>query len=59
MVPGVLLQRVDRRDIVGGDPAHATQHRVGLTPLTRLVVREDTNLKHKMHIINLSRKKNF
>ena len=26
VVPGVLLQGVDRSDIVGGDPAHAAQH---------------------------------
>ena len=45
VVPGVLLQRVDRGDIVGGHPAHITQHRVSLTPFTRLVIREDSNLK--------------
>ncbi len=44
MVPGVFLERVDRSDIVGGDPAHAPQHGVRLTPLARLVVRQDANL---------------
>ena len=48
VVPGVLLQRVDRGDIVGGDPAHIAQHGVGLTPFTGLVVREDSNLKKEI-----------
>ena len=45
VVPGVLLQRVDWGDVVGGHPAHVTQHRVGLAPFTRLVIRENSNLK--------------
>ena len=48
MVPGVLLQRVDRGDIVGGNPANIAQHGVGLTPFTGLVVREDSNLKKEI-----------
>ena len=45
VIPGVLLQRVDRGDVVGGHPAHVAENRVGLTPFTRLVIREDSNLK--------------
>ena len=46
VVPGVLLQAVDGGDVVGGDPAHAAQHGVGLAPLPGLVVRQDSNLEY-------------
>ena len=44
VVPAVLLQRVDRRDVVARHPAHAAQHRVRLAPLPRLVVRQNADL---------------
>lgn len=55
VVPGVLLQRVDWGDVVRGHPAHVTEHRVGLAPFTRLVIRENSNLKiaSEVNVANL------
>ena len=44
MVPGMLLQRVDRSDIVAGDPSHATVYAVRFAPFPGLVVGQDSNL---------------
>lgn len=44
MVPGVLLERVDGRDVVAGHPAHAAAQRVRLAPLAALVVALDAHL---------------
>ena len=44
VVPRVFLQGVDGGDVVGGDPPHAPQDRVGLAPFARLVVGQDSNL---------------
>ncbi len=44
-VPGVLLQRVDRCDVIGGYPADGSGHVVSLAPLAGLVVAQDSNLQ--------------
>jgi hypothetical protein len=44
VVPRVLLQRVDRRHVVGGHPADVAVRRMRLAPLARLVVAEDAEL---------------
>lgn len=43
VVPGVLLQTADRRDIVAGDPALAVS-RLGFAPLPIVVVAQDPEL---------------
>ncbi len=45
LVPGVLLQRVDRCDVIGGYPADSSGHVVSLAPLAGLVVAQDSNLQ--------------
>lgn len=44
VVPRVLLERVDRRHVVAGHPAHAAGQRVRLAPLAALVVALDAHL---------------
>ena len=54
VVPGVLLQRVDRSHVVGGHPAHIAQDWVGLAPLPGLVVGKNPNLNKQTLSIMLS-----
>ena len=44
VIPGVFLEGVDRRDVVGRDPTDGPCRVVSLAPLARLVVAQDPDL---------------